>query len=51
MIPVTAMTAFLTTELLNFPVFGVLRGACCVVTVATPPRYAHCPWDTHVNAP
>jgi hypothetical protein len=38
MIPVTAMTAFLTTELLNFPGFRVVRGACCVVTVATAPR-------------
>jgi hypothetical protein len=49
--PETAMTAFLTTELLNFPVLGVLRGACCVVTVATAQRYAHCPRETQVNAP
>ena len=38
MIPLTAMMVFLTTELLNFPVLGVFRGACCVVTVATAPR-------------
>ena len=49
MIPLTAMTVFLMTELLYFPVFGVFRGACCVVTVATAQRYAHCPCDTQVN--
>jgi hypothetical protein len=35
MMPLTAMTAFLTTELENRPVFGALRWAGCCVTVAT----------------
>jgi len=35
MIPLTAITVFFTTELLKRPVFGALRWAGCVVTVAT----------------
>jgi hypothetical protein len=38
MIPLTAITDFFTTELLKRPVFGALRWAGCVVTVATTPR-------------
>jgi len=49
MIPLTAITAFLATELLNFPVLGAFRGACCVVTVATVQRYAQYSKDTQVN--
>ena len=51
MIPLTAMTAFLTTELLNFPVLGAFREPVCVVTVATRQRYAHYTGDTQVNPP
>jgi len=51
MIPLIAITVFLMTELLNRPVFGALRGACCVVTVATASRYAQSTRVTQVNAP
>ena len=51
MIPLTAMTVFFTTELLKRPVFGALRWAGCVVTVATRQRYAHYIGDTQVNPP